>query len=99
MMRLSWSLSPAAARDIRRIAEKSREDWGLDHAIGYAEALFAALGHIAEYPAAGRHRDDLQEGLRSWSVRSHIAFYRVSDGRVEVARVLHHRQDPRRAFG
>ncbi|MCR9130449.1 MAG: type II toxin-antitoxin system RelE/ParE family toxin [Alphaproteobacteria bacterium] len=95
----NWILSPAAAQDIRRIAEKSRQDWGLDHSIAYAEALFAALDRVAQYPDAGRHRDDLKAGVRSWPIRSHVLFYRVLDGRVEVARVLHHRQDPQRAFG
>ncbi len=95
----SWILSPAAARDLRRITEKSREDWGLDHSIAYAEALFAALDRISEYPDSGRRRDDLQDGLRIWPVRSHMLVYRVSEGRVEVARVLHQRQDPKRAIG
>ena len=98
-MQPSWTFAPAAARDLRRITEQSREGWGLAHSIEYAEAVFAALQRIAAHPSAGINRDELCKGLRGWPVRSHMIFYRVKKEQVEIARILHGRQDPRRFFG
>ena len=52
-------------------------------------------GHrVAERPfLLGRARDEIRPGLRSVLVHPHIIFYRVTDTAVEVARVLHQRQN------
>jgi toxin ParE1/3/4 len=35
-------------------------------------------------------------GIRSLSAESHVIFYRVREGVIEIVRVLHGRQDPNR---
>jgi toxin ParE1/3/4 len=41
----------------------------------------------------GRARDDVAPGLRSVLRHPYVIFYRVNDGNVEVARVLHGRRN------
>jgi len=65
MMRRELILAPAAARDIRRITEKTRLDWSLAQSIEYAEALFAGFQRIAANPEIGRTRNELGHGLRA----------------------------------
>ena len=47
----------------------------------------------AQHPLAGRPRDDLVPGLRSFVVRPYVAFYRVAEDTIEVVRVLHGSRD------
>lgn len=44
----------------------------------------------------GVERSDLLLGVRSLSIQSHTLFYRVTTDSVEIIRVLHGRQDPKR---
>ena len=44
----------------------------------------------------GAEREELLPDMRSFSVDSHVVFYRLQQSQVEVVRVLHGRQDPRR---
>ena len=64
------------------------------------EALAAACERLADFPQIGRKRDDLRKGLRGFPVGEYLILYRTSQGpfRVEIARILHHRQDLRKAF-
>lgn len=45
------------------------------------------------YPLMGRSRDDLAQGVRSIVSDPHILFYRLSKDEIEIARVLHQRED------
>ena len=47
----------------------------------------------AEFPFAGRGRDDLSPGLRSFVVSPYVVFYRVLDDTLEIVRVLHGSRD------
>jgi toxin ParE1/3/4 len=44
----------------------------------------------------GIEREELLPNMRSFSVDSHVVFYRLQQSQVEVVRVLQGRQDPRR---
>jgi toxin ParE1/3/4 len=50
-------------------------------------------------PLAGRAREDLAVGLRSFPFADYLIFYRVQEGNVEIARIIHGRRDLGRAFG
>jgi toxin ParE1/3/4 len=90
-------LSRRARTDLRDIQGYSLANWGEQLWAEYEEALAQALAVIMEYPESGRRRPELGEGLRSYPVREHIIYYRVSDEAVLVLRVQHNRRDPRRA--
>lgn len=62
-----------------------------------ADKLLREIGQAGEQLARQalmwRVRDEVMPGLRSVLVRPYSVFYRVRNGVVEVARVLHERRD------
>ena len=63
------------------------------------ERIVAGLERLSSFPLAGRRRDELSPGLRSYFIRPrHTVFYRVRDDILEVAHVLHHARDLSRFF-
>jgi plasmid stabilization system protein ParE/SAM-dependent methyltransferase len=53
---------------------------------------------IEDHPFAGRARNEVREGLRSFAAKPHVVFYRVVDDTPEVVRVLDGRQDIEEKF-
>jgi Plasmid stabilization system protein len=62
-----------------------------------AENIIRELGRVValieEHPLAGRSRDEIRLGLRSFAASPHIVFYRVVNSVPEILRVLDGRQD------
>jgi toxin ParE1/3/4 len=85
--------SPEAIDDRERI-------W--DHYAGVAgaqtaEKIFLRLADVIslleDRPFAGRARNEIRPGLRSFAATPHIVFYRVMNDTPEIVRVLDGRQD------
>lgn len=77
--------------DILRYTER---EWGEEQQRIYAQRIADMITLLASNPDAGRNRDDLDEGIRSYRFDSHVIFYWVEDDMLVVARVLHRRQRP-----
>ena len=62
-----------------------------------AEKIFREIGTvitlIEDHPFAGRARDEVRPGLRSFAVAPHVIFYRAVDDAPQIVRVLDGRQD------
>jgi toxin ParE1/3/4 len=55
--------------------------------------LYAKMGILTHNPYLGKERKEIEAGLRSFPVGSHIIFYcPLSDG-IEVIRILHGARD------
>jgi toxin ParE1/3/4 len=48
---------------------------------------------LGENPYAGRSRDELRPGYRSFPVGQYVVFYRLSESRVQIMHVLHAKRD------
>ncbi len=48
---------------------------------------------LARHLELGRRRPDLRGGLRSFSLGTHVVYYRITAGQVQVLRVLHGARD------
>ena len=92
----TYRLTPAARRDLSRIWDYSEERWGLQQAEVYLRDFQACLERLADDPRRGHPRDGVRPGYWSRAVGSHVVFYVISDGGVDVIRVLHQRMDPGR---
>ena len=53
---------------------------------------------LADKPMAGRTRDDLADGMRSFAAGKYVIFYLPARGGILVLRVLHGAQDAYRQF-
>lgn len=50
-------------------------------------AMLDTLKVLEQFPTAGRARDDLFDGLRSWPVLQYTAYYIIEDGEVLAVRI------------
>ena len=87
------TLSPLAQSDIEDIWDFTAERWNIDQAETYVRQIMEAIGVIADKPGLGQSCDDVRAGYRKWPVGSHILFYRVVAGAIDVVRILHERMD------
>ena len=93
-----YKLTDAAKSDLREISAYTKKTWGKEQEKAYREILRAALRVVAKAPKIGQKRDELAEGLRSFPVGNHIAYYVEKGKGIEIARILHPSMDREKAM-
>ena len=89
----------APRQDLAEIAAFINESAGPGIAREALRRLRVRLTLIAQTPGEiGSPRPEIEDGVRSFAVPPHVIFFRYSGERVEVARILHERQDIERVF-
>ena len=88
-----YRLSPLAEADLESIWLFVSRDRSVETADRLIDAITDRLALLADHPEAGRARDDIAPGLRSFPVRRHIIYYRPGHGHVLIARILHGSRD------
>ncbi len=86
-------VSRDAEADIARITRYTHRNWGADQARIYVGGLIEAIEKLSELPDRGRPTDGVPEHYLKIKYQSHNIFYRVSDGSLVIARILHHQMD------
>jgi len=86
-------LTDEAQRDLRGIAARGRDDWGVEAAARHHAAILRQLELLGSFPLLGRIADDLAGGVREIGVPPHRAYYRVETDVISVLRILHERMD------
>lgn len=89
----SYGLTPRALRDLDQIADYTLAKWGDRQAEIYLDALVKRFEWLARNPDAGRSRDDVDHGYRSYREGSHLIFYVVEQGVVAIIGVPHGSMD------
>ena len=99
MTHLGLKISPAARADLSKMYHHSLGVWGKSQANDYLNQIKQLL---LEQPLMGIERADLTTStapnIRSIVAHSHVIFYRLSQKKLEIIRVLHERQDPEKQF-
>jgi toxin ParE1/3/4 len=93
-----YRLSPAAQTDLLEIRIYTKTTWGEAQARKYLSELRSGLEKLADAPLIGKAREEIAQGLHSFSLARHIAFYREYFDGIEVVRVLHASMDVERQF-
>jgi len=88
-----YKLTEAARKDLREISAYTKKNWGLEQEKAYREIVRAGLRLISRTPEIGSNRYELSEGLRSFPVGHHIAYYVEREDGIVVARILHPAMD------
>ena len=88
-----FTLCPRARADIDEIWNYTEARWSRDQAEVYVRQIKAAIETLAADPSRGRACDDVRAGYRKYPIGSHVLFYRVTPGGVNIVRVLHGRMD------
>lgn len=89
-------LRAKARSDLGQIYTYSLVEFGEDVARRYKADIDAALARLSNYPELGASEPKLGAVVRSYPVGEHRIYYRIGDGYVSIARVLHKRMDAKR---
>lgn len=89
----NYKISELAEEDLLSIFLTGMEKFGIKRAKQYYLAIEDVFNQLATFPNMGKSRDELFPGALSFSVGSHIVFYRKTADQIEIARVLHKRMD------
>ena len=90
-MRLRFS--KLALGDLDSIYSDTIEKWGREQADRYVGIIWATFEKVAQTPERWHLRNELHPGCRICFVGRHAVLYRIHEGRVEIARVLHDAMD------
>jgi len=88
-----YVLSPRAQGDIDDIWEYTLKRWGIGQAETYTRQIGRHIEAVAETPTIGRACPEVREGYYKYPTGSHLLFFRLIDGGIDVVRVLHKRMD------
>jgi toxin ParE1/3/4 len=88
-----YKLSPAAQADVAGIWNFTAARWGIDQAEAYLRRVKAAVEAVAADHRLGRACDEVRSGYWKYPVGSHVLFYRIDQGGIDVVRVLHAHMD------
>lgn len=92
-MTSEFRLTPRAAADLDEIANYTMDEWGPAQMGAYLRSLNKRFEWLAQNPLAGRERNDVNPGYRSFPEGSHIIFYIVSDEYVDIIGIPHKSMD------
>jgi toxin ParE1/3/4 len=91
-------LTPRAASDLEAIADYTIETWGISQLETYLTELNCRFQWLADNPLAGRERNDVHPGYRSYPEGSHVIFYVVNDDNVGIIGIPHKSMDVEHLF-
>ena len=89
-------LSRKAQADLDDIRDYSVEQFGVERAILYLDAIEQALRRLLDHSRIGAQRADIEEAVLSYPVGEHRILYEARPGQVRVIRVLHQAMDVER---
>ena len=90
--------SPEALNDRESIWDYYIRVAGRHTAENVLRDIAKVIALIEEHPLAGRARNEVRAGLRSFAAAPHVVFYRVVDGMPQIVRLLDGRQDIQEKF-
>ena len=91
-----YTLSPAAQADLENIWDYTVERWGEAQAEDYTRNIQAACEALSEGTMIIRSAEEVRAGYRKVAVGSHVMFFRMGSGVVEIIRILHQSMDVER---
>ena len=92
----SYTLSPAAQSDLESIWDYTVSHWGVAQAEDYTRKIQAACEALSEGRMVSRSAEDIRAGYRKAAVGSHMMFFRMQSGVMEIVRILHQSMDVER---
>jgi toxin ParE1/3/4 len=93
MISLPYIISNEAIADLNKIWYYTVEKWSVAQANHYYDLIFQEIDYICKRPHSGKPLDDIRKGYRVSKVKSHLIFYKVVNGTIEIIRILHQRMD------
>ena len=79
--------SSETKQDLSNIYHFSHKNWGSDKAREYMGRIRTRMSALRSNPMLGTTHPDLPNGVHCLTAQSHLIFYRVHSGAVEILRV------------
>jgi len=93
---MKFVISSRARDDLRSIWLFGAEHWSRARANLYQSVLKDSIHFCASFPGTGELRSMTSGEFRALLSGSHVIYFRVENGRVEIVRILHQSQDGKR---
>ena len=97
-MTARFTISPRAQGDLDKIWTDTVTRWGIDQAEFYIREIERNIEAVSVQPMIGRACPEARAGYHKYPSGSHVLFYRMTKGRVDIVRILHERMDFGRHF-
>jgi toxin ParE1/3/4 len=88
-----FTFTPRAQADLDEIWEYTAGRWSVDQAETYTRQLWRDISAVAERPSLGDECPEVRKGYRKYPSGSHVLFYRLIAGGVDIVRIIHERMD------
>ena len=82
-----------AVTDLEGIWLYTAQNWSVEQADRYYNLIIDEINFTCKNPKAGRSMEHVRAGYLVAKVKSHLIFYRIVNGTIEVVRILHERMD------
>ncbi len=90
----TYRISKKALADLEEIWKYTFENWSVERADRYYTLLIEEIKYLCKDSDSGKSMNHVKKGYRTSKVKSHLIFYRISEGNsLEVIRILHERMD------
>ena len=89
----SFRVTPRAVQDLRNIARYTLRTWGRKQRDTYLRAIDRRFSWLAENPNLGKPRPEIKDGYYSYPQGSHVIFYLVRKGGIDIIGIPHQRLD------
>ena len=86
-------ITPRAAADLDEIWDYTAERWSENQAERYIRDIWSAIEAAAASPRQTRACDDVRPGYRKQLTGSHVIFFKLIPGGINVVRILHQRMN------
>jgi toxin ParE1/3/4 len=86
---MSWIISAEALRDIDDIRDHSLRIWGGSQTRKYLGEIQAAIIRASNAPHRASLASEYRSGYRKTRTKSHMIFFKIGSGQIEVVRILH----------
>jgi toxin ParE1/3/4 len=92
-MTAGFKITKAAVRDLEDIWTFTKKTWTEQQADRYYQLIVDEIQFIVKNPYLGIQYEKIRAGYRASKVKSHLIFYRLQHGQVEIIRILHVRMN------
>jgi toxin ParE1/3/4 len=95
-MSARYTLAPRAQADLEEIWQYTAKCWTIEQAETYIRQLANHFASVAERPEIGMRCQEIRPGYYKFPAGSHVLFYQITDGGINIVRILHERMDAAR---
>ena len=69
------------------------QQWSMNQADKYIDALLSRFAWLAENPYCGKHRKDIRVGYYCFPEGKHLIFYKIAQNGIDIIGIPHQQMD------